>query len=88
MQGQKYGDQPVVLVMHEQRWTYPQLALKLGVTHKHLYAAARGVTTPSWLLREQLPEVLGTPLAELFTPESLADEPQAKGPGNRKAVSR
>lgn len=87
MQGQKYGDQPAVKVIYDQRWSYTRLALELGVTHKHLYAACRGVTTPSDLLREQLPQILGTELSDLFTAESLAASFQARGPGNRSPVS-
>ena len=86
MQGQKYGDQPAVEVIYDQRWTYTRLALELGVTHKHLYAACRGVTTPSDVLRKRLPEVLGVPLADLYTAESLTAVPQVKGPGRRQAA--
>lgn len=66
------GDQPVRDVMREHRWQYPALADKLGVTYMHLYGATRGFTAPSPYLRKHLPEILGTPLEELFTAAALA----------------
>jgi hypothetical protein len=69
----RFGNQPLIAVMRQQRWTYPLLATQLSsATQRQLYTTARGVVAPSPLLREELPKVLGVPLTDLFTIEALS----------------
>lgn len=68
------GIQPVRDVMKRERWQVKALADEVGVSYMHLYNVVRGVTAPSPQLREQLPQILGVPLSELFTGAALATE--------------
>lgn len=49
-----------------------QAAEKIGVTWSHLYATVIGRTTPSEVVRQRLPELLGIPLEELYDADLLA----------------
>lgn len=66
------GHQPLRAVMKEQRWHVSTLSEELGVSYSHLFNVMRGKTPPSPYLRRRLPEVLGVPLADLFTAAALA----------------
>lgn len=66
-----HGDQPIIPVLKEQGRSYTWLAQKLNVSYRRLYAVCRGITTPPPEFRDQLPAILGVPLSQLFTTETL-----------------
>ena len=80
----RFGPQPIRQWMDETRWSCARLADQVGVSYDHLYLAITGKTTPSWILRESLPPILGVKLRFLFTPKSLAAEPVPHKPHSEK----
>lgn len=84
MKSSRFGPQPVREALVAERWTVPAAARRIGVPANHLKSAVHGRTAPSPVLREQLPALLGVPLAQLFTAEALATEFNPRvGPGSR-----
>lgn len=68
----RFGVQPARDEIARQGWTITRCAEALGVSRGHLNYSLLGTISPSRLLRESLPELLGIPLEKLFTEESLA----------------
>lgn len=64
--------QPAREVMYAQRWSAALLAEEIGVSYGHLRCVLAGTSALSPEVREKLPQILGTPLEELFSPELLA----------------
>ena len=78
----RFGDQPLIEIMRQRRWTFSLLCGEVGVTYRHLYYVAHGHIVPSARLRDRLPAVLGTPLSELFSEDALvAQYTQRKNSG-------
>ena len=67
----KYDPQPLISWMIDRKWSYAGLAREIPCDYKHLYHAARGISVPSPLLRQRLPEILQLPLSSLFKEEVL-----------------
>lgn len=79
----RYGRQPVADILRKEcGWSVRFVANKVGVPELHLVNVVHGRSAPSPRVREALPDLVGRPLEELFTPESLAGQylPQF-GPG-------
>lgn len=76
------GRQPGQAIAYAERWSVSALARKMNVPVRHLYNSFYGWAHPSDEIREQLPVILGRPLEDLFTPESLA-KPYTGPRGNR-----
>ncbi len=67
----RYGRQPIRSLLSRRGWTVTRLALHLGMSARTLSRPLLGECAPSNVLREKLPDLLSTPLDQLFTPESL-----------------
>jgi transcriptional regulator with XRE-family HTH domain len=74
-----FGRQPAYDVVLGQGRTISGTARAIDVSLHHLSWALNGRVRPNYAVRERLPEFLGVPLSELFTPESL--EPPHTGTG-------
>lgn len=70
----RYGRQPARIIILEQGLFIRKVAEAINETDTHLYKALSGVIVPSPNVRKRLPELLGRPLEELFTPEALERE--------------
>lgn len=68
----QFGYQPIRVVLYEQNISQQQAAKDLGVPWSHFRRCVTGRTRPMGILRKKLPEYLGVPLEDLFTPEILA----------------
>lgn len=68
----QFGEQPILQLMHTERWTINALARKIGVDRQHLGRAINGRVHPSPRTRKMLPEIFNRPLEELFTADALA----------------
>jgi hypothetical protein len=68
------GPQPARQHLYDQRWPVARAARELGVSHTHLVNCLLGRCSPSPEVRDKLPAMLGLPLSELFTEESIARE--------------
>lgn len=75
--------QPAKRVLYDERWSVPRAAQKLGVSTTHLFNCLHGNCPPSPEVRDKLPALVGRPLTELFTAESLA-RPYAGPAGSRR----
>jgi transcriptional regulator with XRE-family HTH domain len=71
MKPTRFGQQPCRALLREKGWSILQAAQEIGVTYPQLHYAMNGTTRPRPDVRERLPELLGVPLEELFTPEAL-----------------
>ena len=71
----RFGIQPGHDVIVRQGRATAAVARCIEVVPIHLQRALTGVISPSWEVRERLPEFLGVPIEELFTKEALASEP-------------
>lgn len=74
--------------MKEERWTYSALARRINVPRAHLVNVMMGCAHPSTELRERLPVVLGKPIEELLSAESLAKPYTGPRPGRPKAAAK
>ena len=82
----RFGDQPLIHLMHRHRYSYTLLADQIAVSRAQLVYAARGISAPSPELRTKLSNFFGVPPGELFTPAALAakyNEGMARGGKNR-----
>jgi transcriptional regulator with XRE-family HTH domain len=82
----KFGDQPLIHLMHRHRYSYTLLADQIGVSRAQLVYAARGISAPSPELRSKLSNFFGVTPGELFTPAALAakyNEGMARGGKHR-----
>jgi len=68
----RFGVQPARQVLVDERWTQPGAADQINVPRLHLRGAVNGHVPPSQVVRDRLPALLGKPLSQLFTEESLA----------------
>lgn len=68
----KFGVQPARRIFAEKCLVITGVAHQIGVGHQHLNRVVNGRTPPSDAVRERLPEFIGVPLEELFTPELLS----------------
>ncbi|GEM_PF-1535216 len=66
------GVQPARAALVAQRYTDRLAAEAIHVDVAHFRNAIKGVAHPSNAIRERLPVLLGVPLGELFTQESLS----------------
>ena len=71
----RFGIQPGHNVIVSQGRSAAAVARCIEVVPIHLRRTLTGVVSPSWGVRERLPEFLGVPIEELFTKEALASEP-------------
>lgn len=69
-----FGVQPARQCIADHGLTVSAAAEKLGENRGHFYRALLGYVAPCRRLRRTLPELLDTPLEELFTAESLAHQ--------------
>lgn len=67
----KFGRQPIHALLRERRWPLTTFAIQHGINQDHLRNATLGRIAASRELQDVLPELLGVPIEELFTPESL-----------------
>ncbi|MCW2090244.1 UNVERIFIED_ORG: hypothetical protein M2328_003524 [Rhodococcus erythropolis] len=67
----KFGRQPISQVLHDQRWQIKRFADEHGLSYQHLFNVLCGRVAASRELQKVLPDILGVPLDELFTRESL-----------------
>lgn len=67
----KFGPQPIAQVMRDQRWQIKRFAAEHGLSYGHLHRVVIGQTAASRELQRVLPDLLGVPLEDLFTSESL-----------------
>lgn len=65
------GPQPVRRLLDERGLTISEAALAIGVTFAKLQAPVTGRSRPSDEVRAKLPALLGVPLEDLFSAESL-----------------
>lgn len=82
----RFGDQPLICLMRQHRYSYTLLADEIGVSRAQLVYAARGISAPSPELRTKLGNFFGVTPGELFTPAALAakyNEGMAQGGKNR-----
>lgn len=66
------GPQPAKQLLRDKRINVTTAARTMDVHYGHLQSVLAGAAAPSPQLRERLPELLGVPLEECFTPELLA----------------
>ncbi|WP_149814739.1 helix-turn-helix domain-containing protein [Serinicoccus marinus] len=64
--------------MSQQRYTTRQAAAAIGVPFIHLSNVLKGRVRPSDAVRERLPQLLGTSVTVLFTPEMLKEPYDSK----------
>lgn len=67
----RFGRQPICDVLHDHRWTTTRFAAHHGLNRNHLYNASTGRVAVSRELQHVLPDLLGIPLDELFTSDSI-----------------
>lgn len=68
------GPQPARRILRrDARLSITEAAEQINVRRSHLNSALLGYCAPSEDVRERLPRLIGRPLEELFTPESLAE---------------
>jgi transcriptional regulator with XRE-family HTH domain len=82
----RFGDQPLIRLMRQHRYSYTLLADEIGVSRAQLVYAARGISAPSPELRTKLSNFFGVAPGELFTPAALAakyNQGMAHGGKNR-----
>ena len=65
------GVQPLRAVLVAQRYTTRQAADAIGVDWVHLGGTIKGHIRPCQVIRDRLPELLGVPLEDLYTPDML-----------------
>lgn len=82
----RFGAQPARQALVDERWSQPKAAERINVPHLHLRGALNGHVPPSQVVRDRLPALLGRPLTELFTPDSLAAT--YTGPRGRRSRQR
>lgn len=78
-------EQPARDIIAKSEWSISSLARELGVKRTHLDGTLHGDTTPSPVVREQLPKLLGVPLEQLYTRALLARRWTGTRPGRAKA---
>jgi transcriptional regulator with XRE-family HTH domain len=78
--------QPARDLIAESGRTIIGIAEEIGVKRSHLAKSLYGYCTPCQAVRNRLPQILNTPLDQLFTPELLARHYTGTRPGVRKSV--
>jgi len=68
----RFGTQPAREILRARRLSIRDVAVALGVSPRHLYNALQGYITPRTEVRQKMPDLLGVPLEELFTPDVIA----------------
>lgn len=68
---QRYGLQPIRVVLFQRNLTIKAAATEVGLNYSHLVRAVRGHTRPSPIAVERLSGYLGVPAGELFTADAL-----------------
>jgi ribosome-binding protein aMBF1 (putative translation factor) len=85
----KFGPQPIREAVWRAGMTHSEFTDKLQIQpSSHVRLAMRGACPPSEELRQRAPFVLGIPLDELFTAESLAVTKQPTRRPRRPAASK
>jgi transcriptional regulator with XRE-family HTH domain len=82
-----FGTQPIRNAIWRKGYTHTEFAAMTGIEPRsHIIGAISGAVPPSEDLRKLAPAILGVPLEELFTAESLAQVCQPLKPALRRRI--
>jgi ribosome-binding protein aMBF1 (putative translation factor) len=82
----RFGRQPGLKILDDERWSVARLAREIDVTYEVLWRALHGYTRVRPDITEKLPAFLGVELSDLFTDDILAAPYNSERGGSRVGV--